>query len=203
MKTMRRRSWGVWGVLAIVFLTLLSFLKQVEQAKRDLDTVGDSDSLEEVPVVLQAMEAARPFSHLSGRGKSSPKGIPRLHSDMGKEEAPFSVLAEMPSMEQMQQDLTSNPHGPSSSLIAFGRKVEKQWEQAIHSIEKTTALFEELKHCLLDVENATTTNVQVYCFMEMQGLVEHYPTELTARWNALLSQIDPRVLRITEAMRRH
>jgi hypothetical protein len=100
-----------------------------------------------------------------------------------------------PSEKQVNEDVKSNPHTPSKSLMIFAKKLGPMMEKAIKDENNAKTLTKELQVCAHDESVATAA--RALCVQDTETLAKYHPN-IKSKAIELRESMPPEVQKILD-----
>ncbi len=120
-----------------------------------------------------------------------------LPTQINKENKNLPQKLTPPSVDQIRQEVASDPHSTPISILNFAAKLGPKMEQALETEETALVFFEELKKCTLN--STLPVSIQAICLSNVQILTETYPI-LEDQMNIIKEQASAESVRLIDPL---
>ena len=107
---------------------------------------------------------------------------------------------ELPKVESLETEITSNPHETPHEIIAFGERMAPSMEKAQKSETYAVQFFSQLEKCAKTPGDETPNSIRAMCFVNGARLARLYPRSLNTRLMQLKSDTPKEVSLIARGM---
>lgn len=178
--------------IGLVIAVVIGFfiLNKDEPMRTDTQASSDSPSLERKVASTSV--------------KMEPQLMTARVYEQDKKEKSFTTITKaeikairdsFPNKQQVKDELNTNPHSPSTSLMSFAKKLGPAMEKAFKNESDANALTRELRDCAIN--NSVADAARALCVQDVEKLSGYHP-RLKTEAKELRTEVSPGVLRILE-----
>lgn len=178
--------------LGLVIAVVIGFfiLNKDESITTDAQTSSDSQTLEiKVASTSEKVEPQLMTARVYEQDKKE-----KILTTITKAEIK-AIRDSFPNKQQVKNELNTNPHSPSPSLMSFAKKLGPAMEKAFKNESDANALTRELRDCAIN--DSVADAARALCVQDVEKLSGYHP-DLKTKAQELRSEVTPGVLKILE-----